>query len=68
MGKRKYVYFLLLVLVLLFNYAIVLADGGLGDLRKKQKSTNQEMNKKKEEIKGLKKTNHGYFHSNRRVR
>ncbi len=47
-------YIFLLVLVLLFNYAIVLADGGLGDLRKKQKSTNQEMNKKKEEIKGLK--------------
>ena len=54
MGKRKFIYFLL-ALVLLFNYAIALADGGLGELREKQKSTNQEMNKKKEEITGLKK-------------
>ncbi|NMB26946.1 MAG: peptidoglycan DD-metalloendopeptidase family protein [Tissierellia bacterium] len=52
-GKRRTIYFLL-VLILLFNYAIVLADGGLEDLKKKQKSTTQEMNKKKKEINSLK--------------
>ena len=53
MNRRRRIIYLLLVLVLLFNYAIVLADSGLGDLKKKQKTTTQEINKKKKEIKDL---------------
>ena len=53
MSKKRWIYFSL-VLILLLNYAIALADNELDDLRKKQKSTTQEMNKKEKEIKGLK--------------
>lgn len=51
--KRRTIY-LLLALVLLFNCAIVFADNSIQDLKKKQKSTIQEIDQKKKEIKDLK--------------
>jgi murein DD-endopeptidase MepM/ murein hydrolase activator NlpD len=53
MRQRKKIIFFLLVLILLSNCVYVFADNGLNDLKKKQKSTINEMNQKKKEIKNL---------------
>ncbi len=54
MNRRRKAIYYLLILVLLFNYAIALADNGVGELKKKQNNTKQEMNQKEKEIKSLK--------------
>ena len=53
MRQRKKIIFFLLVLILLSNCVYVCADNGLNDLKKKQKSTINEINQKKKEIKNL---------------
>ncbi|TCS91633.1 septal ring factor EnvC (AmiA/AmiB activator) [Keratinibaculum paraultunense] len=53
MHRNKKVIYLLLALVLIFNYAIVFADNNLNSLKKKQKTTIQEINRKKKEINDL---------------
>lgn len=53
MNKRKILYYLL-VLVLVFSTVISVAESGVGELKKKQSNTKQEMNKKQKEIKDLK--------------
>lgn len=45
--------YLILALILVFNYALVFADGSLNELKNKQKNTQEQMNKVKEEIKNL---------------
>ncbi len=53
MYENRRIIYLLLAFVLIFNYAIVFADNNINSLKKKQKSTIQEMDQKKKEIKDL---------------
>lgn len=53
MCKNRKTIYLLLALILIFNYAVVFADNNLNGLKKKQKTTIQEIDKKKKEINDL---------------
>lgn len=53
MSRRRKTIYLILAFVLLFNCVIVFADNSLQDLKKKKKSTTEQMNQKKKEIEEL---------------
>ncbi|WP_236914784.1 murein hydrolase activator EnvC family protein [Clostridium sp. Cult2] len=55
MGQKKKRIYLILALVLLFNYALAFADNSLEDLKKKQKNTIQQIDETKKEIKNIEK-------------
>ena len=54
MQMKKKVLFIVLALILVFNFTQVLASGNLDSLKKDQKKTTEEMKRKKDEIKVIK--------------
>ena len=54
MGSKKKVLYIVLALILVFNFTQVLASENLDSLKKNQKNATQEMKRKKDEIKAIK--------------
>ena len=53
LGQKKKGLYFIIALILLFNYALVLADNSVDELKKKQKDTIQQIDDTKKEIKNL---------------
>ena len=53
MNKRRWITYCILTLILILNYAIAPVNAGIGELKKKQSNTKQEMNQQQKKIKEL---------------